>query len=627
MLGGYKHRILRVDLTNKKTWVEVFEEDVLRKFIGGSGLAAKIIADEVPPDADPLGPDNHLIFMTGPFTGTQVLNSGRHAIVAKSPLTGIWGESDVGGQWGTMLKKCGYDGIVFMGQSASPVYLWIHDLEVEIRDASHLWGVGTFETAKLIAAETHPKANTTCIGVGGENLVNLSCIISDGNDARAGGRCGLGAVMGSKKLKAIAVYGTGVAAVAVDRKGVIQLNKKVAETMIPKTRGMHDNGTAGGLINFHIAGGLPIKNWAKGEWEEGAMKITGVTMTQTILKKNYHCSSCIIGCGRVTEVKEGPFQLPETAGPEYETLALFGSNLLIDNLEAINYANYLCNDYGIDTIGVGGAIAFAMECYEHNLINRADCCGEEILWGDPATLIRLVKQIAHRQGIGGLLGQGVRAAAAAIGGGSEEYAIHVKGMELPAHDPRAWVSVGLAYATSNRGACHLQACSQNWEKSITTPSLGFDKVLDRFSGENKGHLVFIAQNLMCIMDSLKLCKFSTFGGIDAVTIAKWLNLVTGWDFTLEEMMKAGERMFTLKRMFNNGCGITKADDNLPKRIQFKPRGDGPNPDHLPPLKQMLEEYYQYRRWDENGFPTDELIEDMGLEGYKWLLEVGRCNKA
>lgn len=613
-MKGYIGNILRIDLTTGDVKEEKLNEKVARKYIGGSGLGAKILFEETDEKTDPLGADNVLIFMTGPLTGTIVPTSGRHAVVAKSPLTGIWGEGDVGGHWGIGLKKAGYDGIIIKGKSPKPVYLWINDGNVEIRDAAHLWGKDTFETDKLVKEETNEKAVVSAIGQAGENLVKIASIMTDGLDARAVGRSGLGAVMGSKNLKAIAVYGNRKIEVAQKDK-LKQLTKKLAPEMLKKAKGMHDYGTAGGLITMEYVGDLPIRNWTQGKWEEGANEISGQKMAETILTRNYYCGSCVIGCGRTVKLDSGDYAGVEQAGPEYETLASLGALCLVDDLNAIALANEWCNRYGIDTISTGGVIAFAMEAYEHGLITKEDTGGMEINWGDSDVMLELIHRIAHRKGIGDLLAEGVKKAADKIGGIAPEFAIHSKGLEFPAHDPRAYNSIAVGYATSNRGACHLQAFSHGFEKGLTMPEVGYPESRDRFEVDGKGVMTAKAQNLMCMFDSIKMCKFSLFGGITITDMVNFLNYVTGWDMDIDEFMQAGERMFNLKRLYNVRCGISRKDDTIPGRILTHKRKEGGAAENLPPLGRMLSEYYDYRGWTQEGIPKKEKLIKLGLEEY------------
>ena len=611
-LKGYTGKILNIDLTHSRVRTEDLKEEWLNQFIGGSGLGAKYLFEMTDEKTDPLGHENPLIFMTGPFTGTPVPLSGRHAVVSLSPLTAIFGESDVGGTWGAYLKKAGYDGIIVTGKSEKPVYIWVNDEKVEIRDASHFWGKDTYDIDPLLKAETHEKAVISAIGQAGENQVLLATIMTDGRDGRAAGRCGMGAVMGSKNLKAIAVYGTRKVPVFHPEE-VDRLQKGYSAMINKNAENFRKYGTAGALSTFESMGTLPLQNWKfVGRWEESAEKINGFTLSETLLTGRYFCDACILGCGRRVKIDHGPYAGVDGAGPEYETLALLGSNCLIDNLEALCYANELCNRFGLDTISTGGAIAFGMEAFEKGLIDREDTGGIELRWGSSEALIEMIKMIAHKKGFGEVLGKGVRKAAETIGKNSVEFAMHIKGLELPAHDPRGYNAGATGFATSSRGACHLAGLSHTFERVLKSPEMGIPEPLDRYQVEGKGILAAKSQNLMGMMDSLKLCKFILFGGITITHILKWYGDVTGREMTIDDFVKTGERIFNLKRLYNVRLGISRKDDTLPFRsLTFKRTGKGLTP-NLPPLGQMLSEYYEYRGWSEDGIPTPEKLKELGL---------------
>jgi aldehyde:ferredoxin oxidoreductase len=611
-LKGYTGKILRLDLTHSKVTVEDLKEEWTQQFIGGSGLGAKFLYEMTDERTDPLGPENPLIFMTGPFTGTSVPLSGRHAVVSRSPLTGIFGESDVGGTWGANLKRAGFDGIIVTGKSVKPVYLWIHDGKWEIRDALHLWGKDTYEIDPILKGETHERAVVGTIGQAGENQVLMATIMTDGKDARAAGRCGMGAVMGSKNLKAIVVYGTGIVPV-FDPEAIARLPKEYGAQINKNAENFRKYGTAGSLSVFEAMGTLPLQNWKfVGRWEESAEKINGFTISDTVLTGRYFCDACVLGCGRRVKIENGPYAGVEGAGPEYETLALLGSNCLIDNLEALCYANELCNRFGLDTISTGGVIGFGMEAYEKGLIDREDTDGIELHWGSEKALIETIKLIGQNKGFGKTLGKGVKKASEELGKNSVEFSMHVKGLELPAHDPRGYNAGAVGFATSSRGACHLAGFTHTFERVMKCPEIGIPEPLDRFQVEGKGVLAAKTQNLMGMMDSLKLCKFILFGGITLTHIVKWYRDVTGREMGIEDFTKAGERIFNLKRLYNVRLGISRKDDTLPFRsLTFRRIGKGITP-NLPPLGQMLSEYYEYRGWSEDGIPTPEKLKELGL---------------
>jgi len=608
---GYNGKILEVDLSNRIIDILSLDEEITRNYIGGSGLAAKIIYDETSPEIDPLDCRSPLVFMAGPFTNTVIPTSGRHAIAARSPLTGIWGEADVGGSWGIGLKRAGYDGIKIKGASKTPVYLWIHSGKVEIKDAKHLWGIDTYRIEDLLRKETDEKASVACIGPAGEYLVKFASIMHDGKNARAAGRCGLGTVMGSKKLKAIVVQGKEKAQIK-DEEGLTRFVKKIIPQMREETAYLGNYGTTGSAVELEEIGDLPIKNWRQGRWKDGAKRLSGQTLLETIFSGNYHCKTCPIGCGKKIRIEEGKYAGVDGAAAEYETIATLGALCLVDDLEAVSLANQLCNQYGMDTISTGGAIAFAMEAYEKSLINSSDLDGLELTWGNTDAVIEMVRRIGERRGLGRLLGEGVRRASEEIGGRASEFAIHVKGLELPGHDPRAFYSLALGYATSNRGACHLQAYSHPFEGWITMPDLGYSECLPPHTEKGKAELVIKLQNLMCMFDSLKICKYSLYGGIEPHHLVEFLNFITDWDIDLKEFMRVGERIFNLKRLYNVRCGISRKDDILPPRLLTHTRGEGGAANTLPHLGRMLNEYYKLRGWSKDGIPLIIKLKEVGL---------------
>lgn len=614
MTGGYMGRLVWINLSTKEVRTEKIEEEIARKYIGGSGLGAKILYEETTANTQPLDSENFLIFMTGPLTGTRVFCSDRFEVITKSPLTGIYCEADCGGHWAERLKKSGYDGIVIAGKAKTPSYIWINNGKVNIRDAHHLWGKDTFEVSRVLGKETSDSVGIVSIGEAGEKLVRFASIMADGEDGRAAGRGGVGAVMGSKNLKAIVV--TGSAKVKVMYEGKL---KDYIKQITAKVKDALDNlgkfGTSVGLVDLEEIGDLPLKNWYQGNWKRGAEKISGQTMAKTILTKRYYCGRCIIGCGRIVKTTQGPYKQDiELGGPEYETLAMLGSNCLVDNLPAIAKANELCNRYGLDTISTGAVIAFAMEAYERGLISKEDTEGIELVWGNAEAMIQMIHQIAQRRELGKLLGEGVVRAAKQIGGSAQEFAVHVKGLELPAHDPRAKMGTGLGYATSNRGACHVQAFTLDFEGGgVAMPDLGYPDPMERFTMEGKAEFVAKFQNLMSLLDSLKTCKFTLIGKFTVEPLVECLNYVTGWDMDVSEFLKTGERIFNLKRLYNVRCGISRKDDTLPARILTHKRGGGTN--KLPFLNFMLSDYYKYRGWNEFGIPTKEKLEELGLSEF------------
>jgi len=606
----YCYRYLNIDLSSGSFHVKEENQEIILKYIGGSGLGAPALFAGTGRETEPLGPDNLLIFNTGPFTGTKIPCSGRHSVVAKSPLTGIWGESDVGGRWGTMLKKTGFDGIIISGKSSEPVYIFINEGDVIIKKACHLWGKDTHTTSFILKQELGKRVQVACIGQAGEKGVLLASIMHDGKDSRAAGRCGLGAVMGSKRLKAVAVLGNKKIEV-FDKENLDAKIKNMVSRIKDASSFLGCYGTSGGIMSLEASGDLPIKNFTAGRWQN-AEKLSGEVMAKRFLKGRFACGACPVGCGRKISITTGKYAGVEGAGPEYETMASFGSYCLGDNLEAVCKANELCNRYGMDTISVGAAIAFAMEAFEKGLITKKDCNGLSLTWGNHEAMVNMVKQIGENKGFGRVLGKGIRSASKVIGVESLSFALHVKGLELPAHDPRAYFSTGLSYATSNRGACHLAGLTHGVEGAFTVPELGLLTTMDRFSNEGKGKMVAKMQDLMGLFDSLKTCKFLLYADINVTDLLECLNFVTGWNMEMEEMLKAGKRMFNLKRMYNIECGITARDDRLPGRFSNEPLKEGGTKGNCPDMDTMLNDYYTFRGWDKNGIPGREVLKELGI---------------
>lgn len=608
MLKGYTGRIVRVDLTTGKITYECLDEDTARKYIGGVGLAAKILWDETKPDTEPLSPENRLIFMTGPLTGSTVPESSRYVLAGISPLTGIWGQAHSGGSWADELRHAGFDGIVVKGESRKPVYLWLHNGTAEIRDAEHLWGKDTYEVDKLLKEETDSNASSACIGPAGERLVRISCVMNDGRLGRAAARCGLGALMGAKKLKAIVVRGTLPLSFHDEEK--LKKGVRRIRTLFPLKSpedALERDVTL--FKNFFKYGRVPVKNWSEGTFERGYVYLENMRKA-----RQFHCKHCPYGCPESHLTADGErYMVWEAWGP-------LGTNCLIANPEALQQAYTLCNKYGMDTISTGAIIAFAMECFEKGLITKDDTGGVDLTWGNHQAMVEMVRKIGEREGFGELLGEGVRRAAERIGGIAAEYAMHVKGLEFPAHDPRSATGFALGYATGSIGAAHEEALgSQRLENSYeqaqpwTSPELGCPVALKRFDTEGKGALVAKTQDFGCLLDSLTLCCFlSMIQWVQPSHHAELLNSATGWDMDLDEFMLTGERIFNLKRMFNVRRGISRKDDTLPPRILTHKLVKGGTRGNLPWLGLMLNEYYSFRGWSEEGIPTKEKLTQLGL---------------
>ncbi len=602
MNGGYQGKILRIDLVKKIVSDEKLDFKAAQNFIGGSGLAAHYLIKETDSEKDPL------VFMTGPFTGTAVPGSDRFAVAAKSPLTGIWGEADCGGKWGEMLKKCGYDGIIIEGRSSTPVYLYVENNKATIMNAEELWGMDTFQTTDFLENKHGQKTRTACIGPAGEKQVKIAGILTEGIHARMAARCGLGAVMGSKKLKAVTVYGNQSSPCA-HKNELISSIRQISKSLKENLNILTTYGTAVNISYIEPLGDIPIKNFSQGTWQEGVDNLNADKLNEYFLKDNYYCGRCIVGCGRVVNNKI------MLGGPEYETLAMLGMNCMVSSLDGVIRMMELCNRMGIDVISTGNIISFAMEAFEKGLITEADTEGINLTWGNVEAILSVIEQIAQKKGIGALLGRGVRAAAETLGHGAEEFAQHAKGLEMPAHDPRAKFATALAYATSNRGACHLQAFTTEYESAEAFPELGYKETLDRFQVEGKGPFTAKLQNVMALCDSLKICKFMLLGGVNLKTMCDWLNAITGWNLDVNGLLLKGEAIFNLKRLYNNRMGITKKHDTLSNRVLKQSLDKGGAAGKLPPLETMLDEYYSYRKWDSSGVPSLEKIEELQLTDY------------
>ncbi len=612
-MAGCHNRLLRVNLGTGSITEEMIAEEEHKKYLGGAGLATKYLWDEVPAGADPLGPENRLIFMAGSLTGVIAPSTGRFSVVAKSPLTGIWGQANSGGRWGVEFKKCGYDGIIFEGESPEPVYLVVEDNRAELKSAAGLWGKNVPETTYLIREELKDKHKVACIGPAGENLVKYAAIMND--FGRAAGRCGLGAVMGAKKLKAIAVKGSIKTPVAQPEEFKAHSKKQfelMDESMMKMA--MQSFGTSVVLDLVNVRGGFPTRNWQMGVYDLSE-DINGPAISDKILTRNVACFACPIACGRGTEIREGKYKGHRGEGPEYETVGTFGGMCYVNDLEAITMAGYLCNDYGLDTISAGSTIAFAMECYEKGILTDSDTGGIPFKFGDADLIVDLVHKISRREGVGDLLAEGTMRMAEKLGRGSESFAMHVKGLELPAYDSRAVQLTGLTYATANRGGDHITAYVQG-PTFTDAPFLIVEdsEIKDPFiadTGEVK--VACDLEEMLTTFDCVGACKFMGLC-LNAEDWVRLVNLVTGWDLSLEEYKQAGERVYNLARAYSNREGLRAESDTLPGRLLEEPLPDGPAEGHVNELPALLDAYYRYRRWDkDSGKPTREKLEELELD--------------
>ena len=595
--------LLRVNLSTKTVKKEAVPERILRDYVGGRGVATKLLMDNTDPGADALAPANPLIFATGPVTGTYAPTAGRYMVVTKSPLTGAVASSNSGGYWGPALRYAGYDYLMFEGASKEPVYLYVNDDTVEIRDAKHLWGKIVDDTENMVREATHPEARVACIGPGGENLARTACVMND--KGRAAGRSGVGAVMGAKKLKAVAVLGSKGLTIAnpgAFKDAVLKGRDKLVAG--PTTGGLTMLGTAGTVSYMNMVGMLPTNNFQQGVFAE-AEAVDGPVVKEQFMTRNRGCHSCMIHCGRVTKITgHGQFD-GHGEGPEYETIYGLGTDCGVGNLAAVIKANYLCNEYGLDTLEAGCAIATAMELAEKGHLPESDV-GFPLKFGDPEAVIKLLEAQAYRTGtLGNLLAEGGYRLAEHYG--HPELFMGSKKQGFAAYDPRGSVGMGLAYATSNRGACHLRGYT------VSVEHFGNPVKLDPFTTEEKPYWLSIMQNTTSFVDSAGICLFSTFDMDPGTDVMSMVSEVWGQDMgTPEDMLKIGERVWNLERLFNNAAGLTRADDSLPPRLTSEPLTEGASKGHVVALQPMLDEYYQLRGWDAQGQPTAAKLQELGI---------------
>jgi len=617
-MSGYWGKMIEVDLSQGVTKTIPLPEELRRDFIGGTGLAATILYEQIPAGADPLGPENVLVFATGPFQGgSRILGSGRFTICAKSPLTGMFGESTGGGYNAEEFKKTGFDALVVKGKAAKPVYLFIHNGQAEIRDASHLWGkTDAYETEDAIKAELKDeKIQVAPIGPAGENLVRYAGVICNHGHGCAG-RTGMGAVMGSKNLKALAFRGSQNVP-AAHPEALSALKREYAERAknADFAKANRELGQAMAVVPREENGLLPMKNFLQGRWPEGARKLgagAGQDFNVVLKPKPDACSNCIMGCHRRVTVKDGPYAM-DSYGPEYETLGMMGSDCLIDDLLAINKANELCNRYSLDTIEFGGICAFAMEAFERGAITKEDLGGIELKWGDGDAMIALLEKIAKREGrIPYLLGEGLKPAGEALG--IPDAALHVCGAAVPAHDPRAFLSMAVETATSMKGASHLHGFPEAIELGVTFPETGRDELLNPLpphSSEHKGLAQAKFQDRMAVCNSAVVCFFYEFAGLDFTMLTDLLNAVTGWDLKPIELLETGERIVNLMQMFNIKHGVVPTRDYVLPRRFLTPHTEGGAANVSMPFGAMVNEYYRERGWPD-GIPSKDKLAELGL---------------
>ncbi len=614
MSSGWTGTVLRINLTERTIVKEPLNEQWAREYVGGRGLGARYLTDEVDPTVDALNPDNKLLFVTGPLTGTSASCGSRYMVVTKGPLTNAITTSNSGGSWGPELKFAGYDMLILEGRASSPCYLWIYDGAVEIREAGQLWGKTVWETEEALRTELGvPDTIIASIGPAGENLVRFACIMNDLH--RAAGRSGVGAVMGSKNLKAIAVRGTGGVTLAdpmAFMKGMWEMKEKLRESPVT-SQGLPMYGTEVlvNVINEH--GALPTRNHQQSVFEE-AEDISGETLTETRLVANKACFSCAIACGRVSTLPgeaAGKYEVSTSPrnwkiageGPEYEAAWAMGSECGIGDLDALIKANWLCNDLGMDAISFGATVAAAMELYEKKVVSLEQT-EIPLDFGSSEALLSMAEQIAYRRGFGTELAEGSKRMTEKFG--RPEFFMGVRGQEFAAYEARAIQGMGLGYATSNRGACHLKAYT------VAAEILGLPRQMDPNETEGKAEITKLFQDATSTVDATGLCQFLTFG-VGLEEMLPQLVAATGVDFGLEELLTIGERIWNLERCWNERAGVGGSADTLPKRILEEPLPSGPAKGKVNRLGEMLPEYYQLRGWDKDGKVTPEKRRELGLD--------------
>jgi aldehyde:ferredoxin oxidoreductase len=627
-MGGYAGQLLYIDLTSGLIEKKTLDMDFARKYIGGLGFGARIYLDLIKdnPDVDPLSPENPFVLMTGPLTGLKMDGVARWTVGTRSPQTGFWGDANVGGFFGTYLKFAGYDGLVITGRAARPSYIFINDDIVEIRDAGSYWGLDTYDANDRMTEDLKGQSKRTgqvvCIGPAGENRLCFASIIN--NKRHVAGRTGMGAVWGAKNLKAIYATGSKTVSPAYPEKLKELKNelKSVYEESI-YIAALTASGTPAHIDVGAISGDVPIKNWQMTEWE-GFNEIGPVNIEEKIFAGNKTCYGCSVACKKDAEVKEGPYKMAKGPSPEYETVVSFGSMCLNDSLESIARANEICNRYGMDTITCGATIAFAIECFENGLITEADTDGLKLTWGNSDAIVAMTEKIAKKEGFGAVLAEGSAKAAAKIGKNAADFLTTVKGLEAPMHDPRSAHGYALAYGVSPRGACHEASLNFNVEGgAMFVPEIEtLAMVLEDHTSENRAELNVACQDYGMFFSSCAV--YCNLGAVplNATQAVDMVNHVTGFDYTLEEVIDIGRRVWYLKRGLSNLFGARAANDRLPKRLMTRME-DGPTAGSLPDMDKMLSEFYALRGFNPDGVPEKAVLEKIGLPDLAALLHDGK----
>lgn len=597
---GYHGKFLNVNLTTGEIKDMPITEEQVKSYLGGCGLSARLIYSSVKPGMDPLAADNPLVFAVGPYVGTPIPMVSRSSVCGISPQSGFWGEATTGGIFPFRLKAAGYDGIFITGKAAKPVYLAVIDGIAEIKDALGLWGKDSYQTQKTIKDEINQRGlSVSCIGAGGENLVKYAGIMND--EGRAAGRTGMGAIMGAKKLKAVAVTGTKTAPVA-DEVKLRELSRQIREIMIARRTSMSEYGTHGYMETGHVVGDSPARYYTRTVFP--VHRVSAIAFRRKYTIENYACYGCPTMCGR--ELKHFSKKLDSIDGPEYETAGVFGPLSWNFDTDTIVLANHFCNVHGIDTISAGVTIAYAMYLSEQGILTEKKA-GMKIEWGDGKTILKLLDMIVKREGIGDLLAEGTVKVAKALGA-DPDTAAAVKGLEVPMHDPRHTTGMALSYATGSRGACHLRGDYYSLDLGGRVPEYGI-QATDRFQSKGKAPMAAKFQDFKDTYDSILMCKFANATPTHMVDL---LNAVTGWNTTPADLLTTGERSMNLKRAISNKLGVNRSHDHMP-RIAIAPIPDGPTAGKSPDMDTLLKEYYEHRQWDwATGKPKKEKLVSLGL---------------
>ncbi len=617
---GYAGKQLRFLLGRRQAYIEEIRRDIVKDFLGGTGYAVRLLYEEQKPGVDPLGAESKLIVSTGPLTLNQVPGGGSVELCFKSPLTGGWAESRSGSDFGPDMRNAGFDHLILEGKAEEPIYLVIQDGNVEFRSASHLCGKTVSEKQQAIRRELpEGRFSLGCIGPGGENLVRFANVMFED---RSAGRCGAGAVLGSKNVLGIAVRGTGRVPVR-DPEKLKEALKRALQVLRenPWSSGIRDNGTIGDIPSNDSIGDWPSKNWQSNCWGKGIELFDAYRSRNFV--KSYPCyRGCYLSCGRKVRVPDGPYHTREHGGAEYESISCFTAFLLNEDMDAAVHSTFLCNDFGIDTISTGAAIAFAMECAEKGILKKEQSGGPDLHWGASAVLPALVRQIALREGIGDLLADGVRAAAKRLGEAAGPFAIHVKGLEGPAHDPRCGKALAISYGTGNRGMCHIHPVeAMAWDCGkmdwgLKKYGLADPETVDRWGESGKGASVMLLQDGLSLPDILGTCKFFMYAGITVDLWAEMMSALTGSQIDGRELLRISERVYNLQRLFNLREGFTSAEDQLPERVKMVPffgKYKAEKACGIEDFSGMLREYYEARGWDPaTGAPTELKRKQLGL---------------